>query len=413
MDLTNKLKFYRSAQGKPDQHPRSASLNTLQKHFNGEVAGGHASYLKIVKNYTKEYPPFIQLKLLSKGGLTAPVPLTKCLFFDLETTGLAGGTGTFPFLIGIGFFKDSLFKVEQFFLPDFGREYEVFQYINDILPKFDYLISFNGKSFDLPLLKSRFILNRMSADWDRLQHIDLLHLARRIWKDSLDSLNLGMVEEKLLGRQRSGDIPGALIPQAYFTYLRSGVVHDMVRVIEHNYLDMISMADLILLLAKTEANPALVFDSAALIRLAKLAYEQDNAPYFDLIWEYFEGQEGAIPPRLLQWRSLKAKREKDWSRACALWKELLNQKEYFFFALEELAKYYEHKQGDLHQALVCTQRAIKALEVVEELNPYHPHLAFKTFFLKRMHRLIKKQQAVKKRIMNTGGRLTHKHDAPI
>ncbi len=393
MDLTNKLKFYQStsAQPKPAEPTVPASLKTLQNYFGGEVVGEQAPYLKIVRKYKTEHPHFTKLNLLSKGTIAGSIPLTKCLFFDLETTGLAAGTGTFPFLIGLGFFTKNQFKVEQFFLPDFGREYYFFQYLNEILLNYDYLVSFNGKSYDLPLLKNRFILNRMQADWNRLQHIDLLHLARRIWKDSLDQLTLGMIEANLLNRQRSDDIPGALIPQAYFTFLHTGVVHDIIRIIEHNYYDMISMADLILLLAKIEANPVTVSDSTALISLAKLAYEQDNSEFFDLIWDYFKGKDSAIPSPLLRWRSLKAKQEKDWERARLLWEDLLNQKDYFFFALEELAKYYEHKQKDLRQALAYSLRGIKALETVEELNPYHPHLVYKAALLKRKQRLWKKQ----------------------
>ncbi len=391
MDLSNKLNFYRSTQAKPVQSAIPASVKLLQQHFNGRIVGEQYPYLKIVREYELNYPPSIALTLLSKGSLSAPVPLDRCLFFDLETTGLTGGTGTFPFLIGIGYFKDNLFTVEQFFLPDFGREYEALRCLNDALPDYNYLISFNGKSYDLPLLKSRFILNRLQTEWERLIHIDLLHMARRIWKDSLDTLQLGSIEERLLKRKRTGDIPGGLIPQAYFTFLQSGVVHDMIRIIEHNYLDIISMADLIILLAKMEDNPLHVTDSAALIRMAKLAYEQDNTSYFNRVWNRFEARQEVIPAPLKRWRSLMARREKNWELACALWEELLEDRAYYFFALEELAKFYEHQQNDFRQALVYTQRGLKTLETVEELNPYHPHLAFKEEFLIRQKRLSKKQ----------------------
>ncbi len=394
MDISKKLKFYQSTKTKAPESAIPASLKVLQSHFNGEVVSEQAPYLKIVRAYPLDYPPSVQLNLLTKGILSTSIPLDKCLFFDLETTGLSGGTGTFPFLIGIGYFAESSFKVEQFFLPDFGREYYLFRYLDEILPQFDYLVSYNGKSFDLPLLKSRFILNRVQSDWERMMHIDLLHISRRIWKDSFENITLGSIEENLLNRQRPDDIPGALIPQAYFTYLRTGVVHDVIRIIEHNYLDIISMADLILILAKIEENPAELNDPSALIRLARLAYEQDSALYFDKVWDYFEGHHQAIPSQLLCWRSLKAKRENDWDRACTLWEELLNTQEYFYFAIEELAKYYEHKQNDFLTAQKYTQRGLKALKLVEELNPYHPDLSLMNALEKRMLRLSKKTKNI-------------------
>lgn len=399
MDIKDKLSWY-SAKKKSDKSAAKAEdqiftpLKALAEILKAEIIQPKAPYLKI--SGTNSIPndlilnSEIPLKLLSKNQVSKNIPIEECLFFDLETTGLAGGAGTYPFLLGFGFFKNDVFHVEQFFLPDYGREYELFKALQEFFEQFSYLISYNGKSYDYPLLKNRFILNRLNTDWNHWKHIDLLHITRRIWRDSFPSRDLGTIEREVLYRERTGDIPGYLIPQAYFDFIRSGVIHDVKRIIEHNYLDIISLAELLLKFGQIENNPSLIADEAALMRLAGLAYELDNFNYFTSIVEHFIERQKKLPPNILFMRSRFLKKQKKWRQALDDWQNLTSSKSYGFQALEELAKYYEHVKKDFTQALEFTEKAISYHHVLSELNPYQTDDKTIQAFTKRRKRLMQK-----------------------
>ena len=223
MDLEKKLLYYRSdrKQDNKKQEPEvSASLKALAEIFNAEIFQSQAPYLKICKLYPLPKDiyknPELSLDLLSKKTVKENIHLENCLFFDLETTGLAGGTGTYPFLLGFGYFMNNVLHVEQYFLPDFGREFYLFKELDEFFRRFSILVSYNGKSYDYPLLRNRFVMNKLNAEWTHWKHIDLLHIVRRIWSDSFPSRDLQTIEREVLGRKREGDIPGYLIPGAYF-----------------------------------------------------------------------------------------------------------------------------------------------------------------------------------------------------
>ena len=176
----------------------------------------------------------------SLGG----VDLQRALFFDTETTGLAGGTGTVPFLIGIAWFEDQSMRIQQLFLPELGREAPMLNWLRERVQQSSCLVSFNGKAFDWPLLRTRFILNRVRAP-ALPPHLDLLHCARRVLRPRLKSLRLVELERRVLGMYREDDVSGALIPQLYFDYLDGGDVSPIAKVIEHNANDLIALAALL------------------------------------------------------------------------------------------------------------------------------------------------------------------------
>jgi uncharacterized protein YprB with RNaseH-like and TPR domain len=165
------------------------------------------------------------------------------LFLDTETTGLAGGTGTVPFLIGIGWFEDESMRIQQLFLPELGHEAPMLHWLGERVARSSCLVSFNGKAFDWPLLRNRFVLNRVPAP-DLPPHLDLLHCARRILRPRLKSVRLVELERRVLGMYREDDISGALIPQLYFDYLDGGDVSPIAKVMEHNANDVIALAAL-------------------------------------------------------------------------------------------------------------------------------------------------------------------------
>ncbi|HID39751.1 MAG TPA: hypothetical protein EYP36_09600, partial [Calditrichaeota bacterium] len=314
------------------------------------------------------------------------------LFFDLETTGLAGGTGTFPFLLGFGWFEKNSLVVRQYFLPDYGREYALFNHLQEkFFPRFERLVSYNGKSYDFPLLKNRFILNRLHPLFDKWPHIDLLHVVRRIWKASFYSCDLGTIEANVLAHYRQNDIPGYYIPQAYFNFIRTGVVHDMIRIIEHNYRDIVSLAELLFVLEDVERQPEKLSDKNARLNLARLALEQQNDRVLSRLVETFEPQTNEYNQSRF-WMSLLHKKRKNWQEAEAIWRELAESTAFNINALEEMAKYNEHIQQDFRRALQITERALHSLSMLLELeyDTTPSLLEFKKKFEHRHKRLKRK-----------------------
>jgi uncharacterized protein YprB with RNaseH-like and TPR domain len=147
--------------------------------------------------------------------------LGRAAFLDTETTGLAGGSGTAAFLVGVGFLDGDRFRVRQYFMRDYHEEPALLQALAEDMAAFPHLVTFNGKMFDLPLLDARYRLNRARSPLASASHLDLLHPARRLWKMRLECCRLQSLEAALLGVRRQGDIPGDEIPRLYFEYLRS------------------------------------------------------------------------------------------------------------------------------------------------------------------------------------------------
>ena len=172
------------------------------------------------------------------------IDLQRALFLDTETTGLAGGTGTVPFLIGIAWFEDQSMRIQQLFLPELGREAPMLSWLRERVQQSSCVVSFNGKTFDWPLLRNRFVLNRVRAP-ALPPHLDLLHCARRVLRPRLKSVRLVELERRVLGMYREDDVSGALIPQLYFDYLDGGDVSPIAKVIEHNANDLIALAALL------------------------------------------------------------------------------------------------------------------------------------------------------------------------
>jgi hypothetical protein len=171
------------------------------------------------------------------------------LFVDTETTGLSGGVGTLPFLVGLAWFEGRSLVVRQLFLGRPGEEQPLLKMLAELVSKASLLVTFNGKSFDWPLLRTRLVMNRVKPP-PMPPHLDLLHCSRRLFKRRLTNTRLQELEARVLGFHRVGDIEGALIPAVYFDWLRRGSTGLLQQVFEHNVLDLVSMAALIAELAR-------------------------------------------------------------------------------------------------------------------------------------------------------------------
>jgi uncharacterized protein YprB with RNaseH-like and TPR domain len=165
------------------------------------------------------------------------------LFFDLETTGLSGGAGTQAFLVGCGWFEeDGGFTTRQYLLARYSDERAMLAAVADELGRAGALVSFNGKSFDAPVLETRYLFHRLEWTPSRQPHIDVLHPARRFWKE--DDCSLVVLEQQILGAWRKDDVAGFEIPERYFQFVRSGDPKPLAGVLEHNRLDLVSLAGL-------------------------------------------------------------------------------------------------------------------------------------------------------------------------
>lgn len=206
-------------------------------------------------------------RLLNTAPSSAPHD-GRMLFVDLETTGLAGGAGTYAFLVGCAWYQDSGLRVRQFFLSDFGAERVLLEAVAEVAAQYGAVVTFNGKSFDLPLIETRFLMHRLQTPFAGIPHVDMLHPARRLWRQDEGSepgCRLAALEQTLCGFVREGDVPGFEIPDRYFRYVRTGDARPLAGVLEHNRLDLLSLALL------TARAAQLVEDGPPAVRTAREA----------------------------------------------------------------------------------------------------------------------------------------------
>lgn len=281
-------------------------------------------------------------------------------FLDTETSGLAGGTGTFAFLVGVGRFIGQDFQLVQFFMRDPFEEPAMLLALEEFLAPCKTLVTFNGKSFDAPLLATRYTLQGWPSPMNNMSHIDLLHLARRLWRDRLPSRTLGNLEVQILGAKRSEEeIPGWMIPQMYFDFLRDGDARPLKRVFYHNEMDVLSMAALLNLVTNLLEDPQGERNTPASDRAAMGRLYEDLG-YLDLADQYYTASLNAGLPAELRLKTILAlaalrKRRGDHSRSLPLWVQAAG--EACVEAHIELAKYYEHRVKDIAAALYWTQAA--------------------------------------------------------
>jgi tetratricopeptide (TPR) repeat protein len=297
--------------------------------------------------------------VLSRGGGPESEG-RRLLYLDTETTGLAGGTGTYAFLVGVGFFDGDEFEVRQFFMRDLDEEPALLTALEETFRKFDGFVTYNGAGFDLPLLETRFVLGRRRFPGE-VFHVDLLGPARRLWSGRLADCRLGTVEQDVLGFMRDDDLPGALIPAVYFEYLRRKRPDELPRVFEHNRHDILSLAALTGWVADAvERAPHPELDPEALAGLGRML--EGAAPERSLACYRLALDTGLPTPsreRLLLRLALREKRLARWDEARALWEAAARSpREFDPRPWEEIAKVHEHRRRDLAAALEIVEQAL-------------------------------------------------------
>ena len=305
----------------------------------------------------------------------------KWLFLDTETTGLAGGTGTYAFLTGIAWWDAGGLQVEQFFLRDFTDEPSVLCELAERIAERPVLVTFNGKTFDWPLLESRFTMTRRIPAPKLAAHLDLLHPARALWKLRLGSVRLielerGVLDAERLGWRREDDVASALIPQFYFDYLRGGPAQPLAGVVRHNQMDLRGLAALFgkinSMLATDDPSET---DGRDLFGLSKFLHRKGDKPRAAAACSQALAAGLPTEHRQLAWRDLAfmAKRRGDFGQAVSLWESLLAENsQHAIEACEQLSIHFERREKELARALDYARLGLKKLHSggIRLRNPY-------------------------------------------
>ena len=292
------------------------------------------------------------------------------LFLDTETTGISGGTGTYAFLIGIAWWEAGGLQIEQFLMRDFSEEHSVLLELSARIAERPVLVTFNGKTFDWPLLESRYVMTRSIGVPQLSAHLDLLHPARAIWKLRLGSVRLMELEQHVLDARRLGwdradDVPSAMIPQFYFDYLRGRSVAPLAAVVRHNRNDLRGLAALFGKLNELLGSEAYRKDSDGLDLFGLSRFLDRRGEVRRARSACAAAREHGLPialDALAQWQLAKmAKRHGEHTEAARIWQELSRDADWRAAACEELARFHERQRKDLAAALGYARQAMAVL----------------------------------------------------
>lgn len=342
-------------------------------------------------------PDLRALKLLLPEAPDQIADADEWLFLDTETTGLSGGTGTYPFLVGLAWWDGGGLEIEQLFMREYSEERALLFALRERIAEHPVLVTFNGKSFDWPLLETRYRMTRKISLPTPRAHLDFLHPARHLWRLRLGSVRLSELERHVLGWNRGADLLSGLIPQIYFDYLRGGPPERLVPVLNHNQMDLRGLAALsdriLSLLSDAESLGQDGLELFGVSRICEKRGEDIRARslYEKSIASFLPTETDRVARRSL---ARLAKRQGDFELACELWRGALGNSRHGYEAYEQLAIYYERKVGDPEQAQTIVQQALDELQraiQVGDIAP-GPYREIKTRFDHRMERLERKGQ---------------------
>ncbi len=325
---------------------------------------------------------------LGGGGYGPPGRSGKLLFLDLETTGLAGGAGTYAFLVGCGWFDGATFRLRQFFLSNFGAERALLESVAELAAGTACVVTYNGKSFDLPLMETRFVLQRMPTPFADMPHVDMLHPARRLWREDDMECRLTNLERTLCGHEREGDVPGFEIPSRYFHYVRSGDARSLEGVLEHNRLDIISLAMFTARASQLlEDGPAEALTAREALGMGRL-YERAGmtaealeafarAAQADLKVGLYDRE--VTRAEALRAHATLCRRLRRYEAAASSWRRILELRACSAAlvreATEALAVHHEHRERDLNAARTFALRSLQLQATVARQQAVQYRLA--------------------------------------
>jgi uncharacterized protein YprB with RNaseH-like and TPR domain len=297
------------------------------------------------------------------NGVIRGVPPAKWCFLDTETTGLAGGSGTYAFLIGVGRITQQGFSIRQFFMREFGEEASQLSARHEHLKQFEVLITYNGRTYDQPLLETRFRMVRQRPPFGGLEHLDLLHGARRLWNLRFDSCRLVDLENQILGVERQGDLPGEMIPYFYFEYLRTHEIFRLMPIFHHNAVDILTLACLTAIVPRAFHSPdqAQFSHAAEMVGLARWWRQADQ--HENALALFRQALDRDLPDELLfrtMWdvAALEKKLGREHAALPILTDLASARNPWRAAAFTELAKYYEHRERNYAMALEMARNAL-------------------------------------------------------
>jgi uncharacterized protein YprB with RNaseH-like and TPR domain len=342
-------------------------------------------------------PDLRALKLLMPAMPDEIADPEQWLFLDTETTGLAGGSGTYAFLVGLAWWDGGGIEIEQFFMREYSEERSMLFALRERIAEHPVLVTFNGKSFDWPLLETRYRMSRKISVPTPRAHLDFLHPARNLWRLRLGSVRLSELERHVLGWDRGTDVLSGQIPQLYFDYLRGGPPERLVPVLNHNQMDLRGLAALsnriLSLLGDAENLGQDGLELFGVSRICEKRGEHTRARnlYEKSIASFLPAETDRTARRSL---ARIAKRQGDFDLACELWKDALGNSRHGYEAYEQLAIYYEHKARDPEQARQIVRQAIDELCRATQVGDITPdaYREFRARFDRRMERLERKSR---------------------
>lgn len=335
------------------------------------------------------------LKIVSGDDSLADFDVKNALFLDTETTGLSQSAGSYAFLIGLGFFRDEEFVIQQVFMHHPEDEPALISWLEAFLKRFTALVTFNGKQYDIPLIKTRFLMNGLSFPINQVKHVDLLHIARRLWRLRLRWCNLINLEHRLLEFNRVDDIPGADIPQVYTEYRETANANILAMVFHHNRLDILTMVSLFSLINEyfKENRDESTLPQADLYSMAKVYRDRhlsnDAISLFQRVID--EQSEPQFRYSAMKDLSLLLKRQGKQNDAVECWKTMTReQSEFDVLPFIELAKYYEHQQKDFSAAIKVCKKCLNQLDNSSKYMNYGQRIQIEEEINHRLKRLNKK-----------------------
>ena len=394
--LIDRLKALGVSLGSTNIKPREKF--PIEKVVHGEwLHGSLGDIFKVSEDFTNGYKHgrmnlesnFSFSRVLQVNGLTSEgITLEDILFMDTETTGLSGGTGTMAFLVGLGYFSKNGFTIDQFFLDDPVNELAFLNEAGNYFSRYKVIATFNGSSFDLPLLKTRFVLNRIDPPFQNKPHLDLLHLSRKIWKLRLSSLKLKDLENEILKFQREeNEVPGWMVPQIYFDFIGSRDARPLGGVFYHNRMDVLSLALLFNLASELISDPlesisAHKEDMLSIARMIEdFGFTRQSEMLYQVLFE--KGLPENLSARTLLRFGFICRKHQHLDFALKFWTSSFEKGEYR--AAIEISKIFEYQTRDYPNALLWARSSIDLLRS-NQVEKY-PSNTFQDEIIKRINRL--------------------------
>jgi uncharacterized protein YprB with RNaseH-like and TPR domain len=333
----------------------------------------------------------VALRLIAPDAPKEAADPRQWLFLDTETTGMAGGSGTYAFLVGIAWWDAGGLEVEQLFMREHSEEHSLLLALAERMAERRVLVTFNGKSFDWPLLETRYRMTRTIKPPAPRAHLDFLHPARNLWRLRLGSARLPELERHVLGWNRGADVMSELIPSMYFDFLRGGAPEPLVPIFHHNQMDLRGLAALATRVLALLANPEEHgHDPLELFGVSRICERRGDLRARRL---YERSINSELPEdaqrKARRSLALLAKRAGDLSQAEEVWANMLGSSREGLEAYEQLAIFYERRARDHHRAAALAREALKVLRKSSRLGTVEPNVCsrYKSRFQRRLARL--------------------------